>query len=56
MSRESLAAILNFTNARVLFIMAKKLPVRNSQFMKAITDVLSFFQEERFKIGSNQPV
>jgi hypothetical protein len=41
-SRESLAAILNLRNARVLFIMAKRLPVRNSQFMKAIRDVHSF--------------
>jgi hypothetical protein len=43
-------------NARVLFIMAKRHPVRNSQFMKAIRDVHSFFQEESFKIRSNQPV
>jgi hypothetical protein len=55
-SRESLAAILNLRNAGVLFIMAKRHPVRNSQFMKAIRDVLSFFQEESFKIRSNQPV
>jgi hypothetical protein len=54
-SRESLAAILNFRNARVLFIMAKRHPVRNPQFMKAIGDVHSF-QEESFKIRSNQPV
>jgi hypothetical protein len=45
-----LAAILNLRNARVLFILAKRHPVRNSQFMKAITDVHSFFQEESFKI------
>jgi hypothetical protein len=45
-----LAAILNVRNARVLFIMAKRHPVRNFQFMKAIRDVHSFFQEERFKI------
>jgi hypothetical protein len=51
-----LAAILNFRNARVLFIMAKRLPVRNSQFMKAIRDVHSFFQEESFKIRNNRPV
>jgi hypothetical protein len=38
----SLAAILNMRNARVLFIMAKRHPVRNSQFMKAIRDVHSF--------------
>jgi hypothetical protein len=55
-SRESLAAILNLRNARVLFIMAKIRPVRNSQFMKAIRDVHSFFQEESSKIRSNQPV
>jgi hypothetical protein len=36
--------------------MAKKLPVRDSQFMKVISDVHPFFQEERFKIRSNQPV
>jgi hypothetical protein len=53
---ESLAAILNLRNVRVLFIMAKRHPVRNSQFMKVIRDVHSFFQEESFKIRSNQPV
>jgi hypothetical protein len=51
-----LAAILNLRNARVLFIMAKRHPVRNSQFMKAIRDVHSFFQGESFNIRSNQPV
>jgi hypothetical protein len=51
-----LAAILNLRNARVLFIMAKRHPVRDSHFMKAIRDVHSFFQEESFKIRSNQPV
>jgi hypothetical protein len=55
-SRESLAAILNLRNASVLFITAKRHPVRNSQFMKAIRDVHSFFQEESFRIRSNQPV
>jgi hypothetical protein len=35
------AAILNLRNARVLFIMAERHPVRNSQFMKAIRDVHS---------------
>jgi hypothetical protein len=45
-----LAAILNLRNARVLFIMAKRHPVRNSQFVKAIRDVHSLFQEESFKI------
>jgi 3-deoxy-D-manno-octulosonic-acid transferase len=51
-----LAAILNVRNARVLFILAKRHPVRNSQFIKAIRDVHPFFQEESFKIRSNQPV
>jgi 3-deoxy-D-manno-octulosonic-acid transferase len=51
-----LAAILNLRNVRVLFIMAERHPVRNSQFMKAIRDVHSSFQEESFKIRSNQPV
>jgi hypothetical protein len=51
-----LAAILNLRNARVLFIMAKRPPVRNSQFMKAIRDVHSFFQEESFKIRNDRPV
>jgi hypothetical protein len=37
-----LAAILNFRNSRIMFIMAKRHPVRNSQFMKAIRDVNSF--------------
>jgi hypothetical protein len=55
-SQECLAAILNLRNPRVLFIMAKRQPVRNSQFIKAIRDVHSFFQEESFKIRSNQPV
>jgi hypothetical protein len=36
--------------------MAKTHPVRNSQFMKAIKDVNSFFQEEIFKIRNNQQV
>jgi hypothetical protein len=49
-------SILNLRNARVLFIVAKRHPVRNSQFMKAIGDVHSFFQEETFKIRNNQPV
>jgi hypothetical protein len=52
----SFAAILNLRKARVLIIMAKRHPVRNSQFMKAIRNVNSFFQEESFKIRSNQPV
>jgi hypothetical protein len=51
-----LAAILNLRNARVMFIMAKRHPVRNSQLMKVIWDVHSYFQEESFKIRSNQPV
>jgi hypothetical protein len=57
-SRENicLAAILNLINARVLFIMAKRHLVRNSQFMKAIRDVHSYFQEESFKIRNNQQV
>jgi hypothetical protein len=36
--------ILNLRKARVLFIMAKRHPVRNSKFMKVIRDVHSFFQ------------
>jgi hypothetical protein len=40
-----LAAILNLRNARVLFITAKRHPVRNSECMKAIRDVHSLFQE-----------
>jgi hypothetical protein len=51
-----LAAILNLRNTRVLFLMAKRLPVRNSQFMKAIRDVHSYFQEKSIKIRNNQPV
>jgi hypothetical protein len=51
-----LAAILNLRNVLVLFIMAKRYPARNSQFMKAIRDVHSFFQEENFNMRSNQPV
>jgi hypothetical protein len=51
-----LAAILNLRNARVLFIMPKRHPVRNSQFMKAIRDVNSFFQEESFKTRKSQAV
>jgi hypothetical protein len=49
-----LAAILNLRNARVLFITAKRHPVRNSQFMKAIRDVHSLFQEESFNIRNEQ--
>jgi hypothetical protein len=30
--------------------------VRNSQFMKAIRDVHSYFQDESFKIRNNQQV
>jgi hypothetical protein len=52
----SLAAILNVRNACVLFITAKRHPVRNSHFLKAIRDVHPFFQEESFKIRNNQPV
>jgi hypothetical protein len=48
-SRESLAAILNLRNARVLFIMAKIHPVRNFQFMKAIRDVHSFFPRRKLQ-------
>jgi hypothetical protein len=51
-----LAAILNLRKARVLFIVAKRHRVRNSQFMKAIRDVHSFFQKESFKIRNNQQV
>jgi hypothetical protein len=51
-----LAAILNFRNARVLFITAKRHHVRNSQFMKAIRYVHSYFQEENFKIRNDQKV
>jgi hypothetical protein len=51
-----LAAFLNLRNARVPFIMSKRHPVRNSQLMKAIRDVHSFFQEESFNIRNNQPV
>jgi hypothetical protein len=36
--------------------MAKRHPVRNSQFIKVIRDVRSFFQEENFKIINNQQV
>jgi hypothetical protein len=36
--------------------MAKRHPVRNSHFMKAIRDVHSLFQEESFKIRKNQQV
>jgi hypothetical protein len=51
-----LAAILKLRNARVMFIVAERRPVGNSQFMKAIRDVHSFFQEESFKIRNNQQV
>jgi hypothetical protein len=36
--------------------MAKRHPLRNSQFMKALRGVHSFFQEESFKIRNNQTV
>jgi hypothetical protein len=51
-----LAAVLNLRNVRVLFVIAKRHPVRNSQFMKAIRDVYSFFQEESFNIRNIQRV
>jgi hypothetical protein len=51
-----LAAILYLRKSRVLFLMAKRHPVRNSQFMKAIRNVNSVFQEESFKIRNNQQV
>jgi hypothetical protein len=34
--------------------MAEKHPVRHSQFMMAVRDVHSFFQEESFKINNQQ--
>jgi histidinol phosphatase-like enzyme len=46
--------MLNLRNACVLFIIAKRHPVRNSQFMKATRDVHDLFQEESFKIRNNQ--
>jgi hypothetical protein len=49
-----LVAILNLRNACVLFIMAKRHPVRNYHFRKAIRDVHSFFPEESFKIRNNK--
>jgi hypothetical protein len=36
--------------------MAKRHPVRNSQFMKDIRDVHYLFKEEIFKIRNNQQV
>jgi hypothetical protein len=36
--------------------MAKRHPVRNYHFMKAIRNVHSFFQEESFKTRNNQQV
>jgi hypothetical protein len=36
--------------------MAKRHAVRNSQFMKAIRDVHSFFQEESFKTRNNHQI
>jgi hypothetical protein len=36
--------------------MAKRHPVRNSQFIKAIRDVLSFFQEESFNIRNDEQI
>jgi hypothetical protein len=38
----------------LMFIKAKRHPVRNSKFMKAIRNVHSFFQEESFKINNQQ--
>jgi hypothetical protein len=45
---------LYLRNGRVLFIMVNIHPVRNSQFMKSIRGVYSYFQEENFKISNNQ--
>jgi hypothetical protein len=36
--------------------MAKRHPIRNSQFTKTIRDVHSFFQEESLKRKNNQPI
>jgi len=36
--------------------MARRHPIRNSQFLKYIRDVHSFFQEESLKIKNNQPI
>jgi hypothetical protein len=36
--------------------MAKRHPVRNSQFMKAIKDVHSFFHEKKLQKRNNQQV
>jgi hypothetical protein len=36
--------------------MARRLPVWNSEFMKAIRDVYSFFQDDSLKIKNNQPI
>jgi hypothetical protein len=43
------AAIINLRNARVLFIMPNRHPVRNSHFMKAIRDVHSYYQKKASK-------
>jgi hypothetical protein len=47
---------LKFEKPRVLFVMTKRHPVKNSQLMKVIRDVHSFFQEESFNVRNNQPV
>lgn len=45
-----LAAILIVWSPYIQFMMAKRRPNRNSDFMKAIRDVSPFFQEDSFKI------
>jgi hypothetical protein len=45
-----IAAILNLRKACFMLRMAKRHPVRNSQFMKAIRNAQSAFKEESFKI------
>jgi hypothetical protein len=48
-----LAAILNFRNARVPFVMAERHPLRNCQFIKA---EMFFISRRKLKIRNNQPV
>jgi hypothetical protein len=49
-----LVPLVMFNNFNIfnmwIYIMAMRYPVQNSQFMKAIKDVHSFFQEESMKI------
>jgi hypothetical protein len=48
--------VYSTVGSQVQFIIAKRHPIRNSEFMKATTYEHSFFQEDSLKIKNNQPI